>query len=231
MPAVASPLSAYEYHEGTFKTSNGRVSLATLKLVIRAHARPVDLSRYGSSSQPQASTLPSSHTGLSVPSEDRHYATLVIQTPQGAVRPDSVVEFAFDRRRFVYLGQLTRDGSLRDEINTDFVEVFQDTGRIELYGYYPTRSNRFVLTSLTPGMIHEDDLVRSFIWRRRGTPGFEILAHVPPRGFNEQFERQLRSLFADRADILKYLNSHDLHREDLPAAVRAYNSGLPFRFE
>ena len=161
-------------------------------------------------------------------------ATMVVKSRNGPVKLDSVVGFTFDKRRFIHLGQLLPGPalvSLRGQLETEFVEVFVDTGRIQLYGYYPTHGNRFALASSLPGVIHENDLVRSFIWRRRGAGGFEVMVHVPPRGFSEDFERQLRSLFSDRPDIVKYIDSHDVRREDLPATVRAYNSGVPFRFE
>lgn len=205
-PAVASPLSAYEEHPGTVTSTRGRTQPALVKLVLT--------------------------TDRNAPRRARRYATVRVQVVGDApIRADSVASFTFDRRRFVNLNRLTPDRALRQDLETEFVEVFADTGRIELYGFYPTRGNRFALTSFVPGVIHEDDLVQYFIWRRWGTPGFAVMAHVPPRGYNDEFEAQLRTLFADRPDILKYIESHDVRRVDLPAAVRAYNAGVPFRFE
>jgi hypothetical protein len=198
------PLSAYEYHDGTYTTLRGVTKSATLRL-----AMMTDRSGY----------------------HKQRYATLVAQTATGYNRPDSVVSFSFENRRFLRLSHLTADLSLREEIDTDFIEAFQDTGRIELYGYYPIRQNRFVLASFTPGTIRESDLTRYFLWRRRGAPGFELMARVSPSGFSPAFERQLRALFADRPDIIKYVDTHDIRREDLPAVVKAYNSGRPLRFE
>lgn len=211
-PPAGGPLSAFEYQQGTYTTTGGHNHSAVLKLQFR--------------------TEPGRSGG-----DDERFATLVVQTPNGPVRPDSAASFSFDQRRFVNLSQLTPDRSLRDDLKAEFVEVFQDTGRIELYGYYPNNfrlfglGNHYVLASYTPGVIREDDLVRSFIWRRRGTPGFDVLVKLPPRGYNPDFERQLRGLFADRPDILKYVDSHDIRGKDLPAVVKAYNSGLPIRFE
>lgn len=216
---VASPLSAYEFHEGTLTKTGGRPQPATLRLALRTEPKSA------------AATIATTYgTGRNL-SDDRTFATLVVKTPTAVVRPDSVAEFTFEGRRFVHLSRLTPDLSLRDELNTEFVEVIADTGRIALYGYYPSRGNRFALSPGTPGMIHESDLIQSFVWQRRGEAGVAVAAHVPPRGFNEEFERQMRTLFADRPDILKYIDSHQLRREDIPAAVRAVNSGAPFRFE
>ena len=210
-PAPAGgPLSAFEYHDGTFTTSRGRVQPAALKLQFRSDPHAVGTPRI---------------------------ATLVVQTPSGAVRPDSVVSFRFDQRQFVNLTTLTADRGLHAELQTEYVEVFQDSGRIELYGYYPNRfqlfgvGNHYVLASYTPGVMHEEDLVRAYIWRRRGAPSFEVMTKVPPRGYGPHFERQIRSLFADRPDMLPFIDAHNIRRNDLPAAVKAYNAGRPIRFE
>ena len=203
-PALATPLSAYEYHDGTYTTTDGASRAALLKL------RMVSEGKNG-----------------------RRYTTLVRQGANGTiVRPDSVIGFAFGDRRFVQINQLTADSRLRGVLETDFVEIVLDTvGPIELYGYYPRRGNRYVLSPITPGMIHEDDLVRAFIWRRRGAPSFEVMPPLPPRGYNTEFENQLRALFADRPDLVAYLDAHRIRRQDLPAVVKAYNTGAPLRFE
>ncbi len=203
-PALATPLSAYEYHDGTYTTAGGASRAARVKLM----------------------TVSDRTTG-------QRYMTLVRQGADGAiVRPDSVIGFAFGDRRFVQIGQLTADRRLRGALETDFVEIVLDTiGPIELYGYYPRRGNRYVLSPITPGMIHEDDLVRAFIWRRRGAPSFEIMPPLPPRGYSREFENQLRTLFADRPDLVAHLDAHRIRRQDLPAVVKAYNTGAPLRFE
>ena len=204
-PLDTGPLSAFEFHDGTYTTVRGASKTASLRLMMT--------------------------TGRSGGRNPR-YATLVEKTPDGlAKKLDSVISFTFDARRFVQIDQLTKDRSLRDELNTEFVEVFQDTGRIELYRFYPIRGNRFVLAAFSPGVIRENDLTYSYIWRRHGTPGFEVMARVPPRGNSPEFERQLRALFADRPDIVQSIDQHDVRRQELPAVVKAYNARLPIRFE
>ncbi|MBC7449472.1 MAG: hypothetical protein H7330_15585 [Hymenobacteraceae bacterium] len=218
-PAATGPLSVFEYHEGTYSTEAGRVQSATFKL----------LSRSGS-----AATSAPPAAGRSARSDDEgRYTTLVVQTPTGSTKPDSVREFTFDERRFVHLDRLTQldVDRLRTELGTEFVEVFQDSGRVELYGYYPSWGNRYVLASFTPGLIYEADLRRYYFWRRPGEPGFYLMRKLPPRGYNAAFERELRALFADRPDLLKHIDDHNIRLDDLPAAFRAYNSGLPIRFE
>ncbi len=226
-PAGSRPLSAYEYHEGTYTTSRGRVQAAVLKLVSLAEPAASKQQRN------DAGTTHSVSDRSARAMDERRYVTMVVQAREGFVRPDSVVEFSFDKRRFVHLSRLTTSdvGSLRSDLATEFAEIFQDSGRLELYGYYPSWGNRYVLASFTPGIIYEADLTRYYFWRRHSEPGFRLMRKLPPRGYNAAFESELRSLFADRPDLLQHIDGHNIRLNDLPAAFRAYNSGLPIRFE
>ncbi len=200
------PPSVFEYHEGTYTLANGTTQSATLKLAMLTEQIG------GRKSKP--------------------FAKLVVRAANGGLVPiDSATEFAYDNRRFVRVGRLTPDVTLRFRINSDFVEPIVDTGRIELYSYYPRRGNRYVVSSATPGVIHEGDLKRAFIWRRRGAKQLDVMVSVPPSGFNPEFENQLQALFFDRPDILAFIEKHQIRAEDLPAVVRAYNADLKLRFQ
>jgi hypothetical protein len=200
-PAESGPLSAFEYHEGSITT-------------LRATTRPAQVKLRVKKEKGKPAT-----------------ATLAAKQAETLLPTDSITGFAYDNRRFLRLSTLKGGAEAEKSIHSEFVEVFQDTGRIELYGFYAPHENRFVVSSFVPGVVHETDLVRSFIYRRRGDLSFQTLPKLPPRGYSPAFEAQWRMLLADRQDLLELIEKHYLRRNDLPAVVQAYNTGQKVRFE
>ncbi len=199
--AEAGPLSAFEFHEGSVVMARSAARPAEVKLRLRKDK-----------GKPAVITVSAKQAETILPH-------------------DSIVSFGYDNRRFIRLGMLKGGPEAEKSVRSEYVEVFQDSGRIELYGFYAPHENRFVLSSFVPGVVHETDLVRSFIYRRRGDLTFQTLPKLPPRGYSPAFEAQWRALLADRPDLLELIDKHYLRRNDLPAVVRAYNTGQKVRFE
>lgn len=58
-----------------------------------------------------------------------------------------------------------------------------------------------------------------------------VKGDLPPRGYDDEFDAQLRSALAVRPDIVQFVDGHHIKLRHLPGVVQAFNSGQPYDFK